>query len=172
MMRVMVSIKLDKLSASAILRRLGTYSRKNKLYFAFRELGKVIRTLYLLEYIDEPEVRRMVHAGTNKSEEWNGFIGWCFFAGEGIIAENVRHEQVKIVKYNHLVANMVALYNVQAMTSVLQELIAEGATLDAEMLAGLSPYRSSHINRFGDYTLDLSRASAPLEYDQRILETS
>src|SRR5882757_6017097 len=51
MLRIAVSIKLGKLSASAILRRLGTYSRKNKLYFAFRELGKVIRTLFLLNYI-------------------------------------------------------------------------------------------------------------------------
>ncbi|MCU7934085.1 MAG: transposase [Candidatus Thiodiazotropha sp. (ex Dulcina madagascariensis)] len=39
MLRVAVSIKLGKISPSMILRRLGTYSRKNKLYFAFRELG-------------------------------------------------------------------------------------------------------------------------------------
>lgn len=169
MLRVMVSLKLDKLAPSAILRRLGTASRKNKLYFAFRELGKVIRTLYLMEYIDDPEVRRIVQAGTNKSEEWNGFVRWSFFANEGIIAENVRHEQVKIVKYSHLVANMIVLYNVQQMTNVLRQLMADGATLDAEMLAKLSPYRNSHINRLGDYRLDLERQSVPLDFEPRIL---
>ena len=65
MLRVAVSIKLGKISASAILRRLGTYSRKNKLYFAFKELGKVIRTMFLLKYVGDVELRRLIHAETN-----------------------------------------------------------------------------------------------------------
>jgi len=43
MLRVVVSIKLGKITASTILRRLGTYSRKNKLYWAFRGLGKAFQ---------------------------------------------------------------------------------------------------------------------------------
>ncbi|MGD3835020.1 Tn3 family transposase, partial [Xanthomonas citri pv. citri] len=74
MLRVAISIKLGKITASTILRRLGTYSRKNKLYWAFRELGKAVRTLFLLRYIDDVEVRKTIHAATNKSEEFNGFV--------------------------------------------------------------------------------------------------
>jgi len=48
MLRVAVSIKSGKLLASTILRKLGTYSRKNRLYLAFRELGRVVRTEFLL----------------------------------------------------------------------------------------------------------------------------
>lgn len=169
MLRVTVSIKLGKITASTILRRLGTYSRKNKLYFAFRELGKAIRTMFLLRYIDDVDVRKTIHAATNKSEEFNGFIKWAFFGGEGIIAENILHEQRKIVKYNQLVANMIILHNVERMTRILAELGDEGMGISAEVLAGLSPYRTSHINRFGDYTLDLSREIAPLDYSSRIL---
>jgi TnpA family transposase len=55
MLRMVVSIRLGKITASTILRRLGTYSRKNKLYFAFRELGRVVRTVFLLDYIDSLE---------------------------------------------------------------------------------------------------------------------
>src|ERR1039457_483117 len=43
MLRVVLSIRAGRLLPSAILRRLGTYSRKNRLYFAFRELGRVIQ---------------------------------------------------------------------------------------------------------------------------------
>jgi TnpA family transposase len=39
------------------LRKLGTASRKNKLYFAFRELGRVVRTMFLLEYISDDALR-------------------------------------------------------------------------------------------------------------------
>ena len=169
MLRVAVSIKLGKITASTILRRLGTYSRKNKLYWAFRELGKVVRTLFLLRYIDDVEVRRTINAATNKSEEFNGFIKWAFFGGEGIIAENIQHEQRKIVRYNQLVANMIILHNVEQMTRVLAELREEGRQISAEVLAGLSPYRTSHINRFGDYTLDVNRDITPIDFSRKIL---
>jgi len=69
MLRVAVSIKRGKISASTILRRLETYSRKNKLYFAFRELGKVVRTVFLLRYINEIELRQTIQSATNKSIE-------------------------------------------------------------------------------------------------------
>ncbi len=170
MLRVAISIKVGKITASTILRRLGTYSRKNKLYWAFRELGKAVRTLFLLRYIDDVEVRKTIHAATNKSEEFNGFVKWAFFGGEGIIAENVQHEQRKIVRYNQLVANLVILHNVEQMTRVLAELRQDGANISPEVLAGLSPYRTSHINRFGDYTLDLKREVAPIDFSRRILE--
>ena len=171
MLRVVVSIRLGKITASSILRRLGTYSRKNKLYFAFRELGKVLRTLFLLRYIDDIETRKTIQAATNKSEEFNGFVKWVFFGGEGVIAENVLHEQRKIVKYSQLVANMVILHNVEGMTRTLAELRKrEGIELTPEILAGLSPYRTSHINRFGDYTLDLEKEVVPLNYAGKVLD--
>lgn len=117
MLRVAVSIKLGKITPSMILRRLGTFSRKNKLYFAFRELGRVIRTMFLLNYVNDIELRRSIHAATNKSEEFNNFVKWLFFGGEGIIAENLRHEQRKVIKYSQLVANMVILHNVHVCRS-------------------------------------------------------
>ncbi|MBI2399176.1 MAG: transposase [Xanthomonadales bacterium] len=158
MLRVAVSIKLGVITSSSILRRLGTHSRKNPLYFAFRELGKVIRTLFMLEYVDDLEVRKMIQAATNKSEQFNRFVKWVFFGGEGIIAENIRHEQSKLVKYSHLVANLIILHNVNEMTRVIGELQQEGMTFTDEVLGGLSPYRMGHINRFGDYTVDVSRS--------------
>lgn len=169
MLRVAISIKLGKITASTILRRLGTYSRKNKLYFAFRELGKVIRTAFLLRYIGDIDLRQTIQAATNKSEEFNGFTKWIFFGGQGIIAENIQHEQRKVIKYNHLVANMVILHNVERMTRVLKDLREEGGAISPELLAGLSPYRTSHINRFGDYTLDLDTEIGPLDYGIKIL---
>ncbi len=164
MLRVAISIKAGKITPSMILRRLGTYSRKNKLYFAFRELGRVVRTQFLLKYINDIELRRTIHAATNKSEEFNNFTKWLFFGGDGIIAENIRHEQRKVIKYNQLVANMVILNNVHWMSKKLKEMQEKGYPVDDDVLKGLSPYRFSHINRFGDYTLDVNRKVPPIDY--------
>ena len=57
MLRVALSIKAGRISASTILRRLGTYSRKNRLYQAFCEPGRVVRSGFLLRYISDKELR-------------------------------------------------------------------------------------------------------------------
>ena len=93
-----------------------------------------------------------------------------FFGNQGLIAENVRHEQRKVVKYNQLVANLAILHNVEAMTGVLKEMQGEGLPIDEEILAGLAPYRTEHINRYGDYTLDLERKLPPMNYKTKILQ--
>jgi len=67
MLSVALSIKAGRLLPSAILRRLGTYSRKNRLYFTFRELGRAVRTTFLLRYVGSVDLRRTIGAATNKA---------------------------------------------------------------------------------------------------------
>ncbi len=172
MLRVAVSIKTGKLLASTILRKLGTYSRKNRLYLAFRELGRVVRTVFLLTYITDVELRREILGALNKSEGFNNFAQWVSFGGHGVIAENDRDEQRKLIKYNHLVANCLIFHNVFAMTQVLHELAKEGFTIGDDTLRSLSPYIRERINRFGDYRLDMRRETPMLNYHLSILPFS
>jgi len=140
MLRVAVSIRSGKLLASTILRKLGTYSRKNKLYLAFRELGRVVRTEFLLNYLNDLALRRLIHGAINKNEGFNRFAQWASFGGHGVLAENNRDEQRKLIKYNHLVANCLIFYNVYAMTVALHKLFRAGVLLNDEILRCLSPY--------------------------------
>jgi len=71
LMQVALSIKAGKMSSSLLLRKLNNYSRKNRLYRAFQELGYVIRTQFLLEYISNVELRETITATTNKVEQYN-----------------------------------------------------------------------------------------------------
>ena len=171
LLRVVLSIKAGRITASTLLRKLGTYSRKNRLYQAFRELGRVIRTEFLLKYISSVELRTLIQAATNKSEAFNGFSQWVAFGGSGLIAENDRLAQRKFIKYNHLLANCLLFYTVAAMSQVLGELRAEGYPIDAEVVAALSPYPTAHYIRFGRYTLDLTRELPPLDFEAPILST-
>jgi Tn3 transposase DDE domain len=105
----------------------------------------------------------------NRSEDFNRFVQWIAFGGQGVIAENNRDEQRKLIKYNHLVANCLIFLNVQSMTKALHSLIKEGIEVKDETLKRLSPYLTGHINRFGQYWLDMNRMPAPLDYHLPII---
>ena len=163
LMRVVLSIRAGKVAASTLLRRLGNDSRKNRLYHAFRALGSAVRTLFLLQYISDQELREQITASTNKVEAYNGFSKHFFFGGEGVIADNDPIEQEKAVKYNDLVANAVIFHNVVEQTRIIKRLIREGWKITAEDVAALSPYVTSHIKRFGDYLIDIEAVPEPYE---------
>jgi TnpA family transposase len=120
LLQVVLSIQTGKISSAVLLRKLGNYSRKNRLYQAFQELGRVIRTVFLLQYISDMKLRQQITAATNIVESYNGFSKWFFFGGFGVIANNDPIEQEKIVKYNDLVANAVIFHNVVDLTEVLR----------------------------------------------------
>ena len=65
-MRVALSIQAGKISSVTLLRRLSTYSRRNNFYKAFREVGRVIRTVALLRFLSDPQLRARTTAATNK----------------------------------------------------------------------------------------------------------
>jgi TnpA family transposase len=155
LMRVVLSIQAGKLMPSTILRKLGSYSRKNKLYQAFRELGQVVRTVFLLQYISQRDLRQQITACTNVVEGFNQFLSWMFFGKDGIITENDPEEQEKRLKYLDVVSSAVILQNAVDISWVVQTLSAEGYPVDRQALAVLSPYMTKHLKRFGDYVLDL-----------------
>ena len=128
-----------------------------------------MRTEFLLNYISDLELRRVILGAMNKSEDFNRFVQWVSFGGEGVLAENHRDEQRKLIKYNHLVANCLIFHNVCAMTRALHKLAGGGFHLRAETLSRLSPYMTRHVNRFGEYRLDLNREPQPVDYQLPIL---
>jgi hypothetical protein len=101
----------------------------------------------------EVELRQAIQSATNKSDRFNEFVQWISFGGDNVIAENVRDEQRKFIKYNHLVANILAFHNIVSMTKAIDRLRAEGQEISDEVLAAVSAYQTSHINRFGQYQL-------------------
>ena len=170
MLRVAMSIKAGRITPSTILNKLGTYSRKNRLYQAFQALGNVIRTRFLLKYLADEELRRTIQEATNKSEAFNGFTKWMFFGGDGMIGENDREKQRKIIKYNHLVSNCLIFYNVFALSRVLHDYTLQGNSYDEEVISDLSPYLTAHVNRFGKYRIDPNRHPPELAFDVPIVQ--
>jgi TnpA family transposase len=85
-LRLAASVRHGPVTASLMLRNLGSYRRQNVLAIALRELGRIERTLIILDWLQNVELRRRFHAGLNKGEarnaRWPGqssSTGWAKF---------------------------------------------------------------------------------------------
>ena len=161
MMQVVLSIQAGRVLPSMLLQKLGVYSRQSSLYKAFSELGRVERTLFLLDYMLDAHLRQHIRAETTKVESYHQFTDWIAF-GEPVLRSGDPVEQEKRIKYRDLVANAVMLHNVVDMTTVLRELQQEGICVTPEIVKHLSPYLTEHIKRFGQYFLDMATQPGPL----------
>lgn len=160
LMKVAISIREGELSSITLLRRLRHDSKRNKIYRAFRELGRVIRTMVLLRYVCDATLRENITRATNMVESYNNFAKWIGFGNNGVIAENDPEEQEKAIKFNTLVADLVMYQTTLDMSLVLNRLRSEGETVHRANAAIMSPYQEDNVRRFGDYIYDLE---APLE---------
>jgi TnpA family transposase len=154
LLQVVLSVRQGKVMPSTILRKLGNYSRKNRLYQVFRELGRAVRTVFLLRYIS---------ATTNKVETYNAFQQWIRFGKEGVLEENDPLEMEKLIKFTQLVANAIMLSNVLDMSAALRTLLATGSVVTTQAVAELSPYLRQHIARYGEWSVDIADAPPPLD---------
>jgi TnpA family transposase len=162
MMQVVLSIQAGLVLPSMLLRKLGSHNRKSRLCLAFRELGRVERTLFLLRYVSDPQTRRTIRAETTKIESFNDFLDWITFGGP-VIKSGDPVEQEKQLKYASLVANAIMLSNVANLSEVLSSMAADGLPVTPELAASISPYTRKHIRRFGKYDIDMDDRPDPLE---------
>lgn len=156
------SIPAGQILPSMLLRKRGSHNRKNKLYRAFRELGRVLRTLFLRRYIAEAELRQTIRAETTKVASFNDFLDGISGGGP-VIKSGDPVEPNKRIQYMNLVANSVMLPNVADLTVVLNPARAAGYPVTPELVARLRPYRREHSRRFGQYVRDRDEVPDPLD---------
>jgi TnpA family transposase len=158
-LRLATSIKQGTVTASLMLRKLGSYPRQNGLAVALRELGRIERTLFILDWLQSVELRRRVHAGLNKGEARNALARAVFFNRLGEIRDRSFEQQRYRASGLNLVTAAIVLWNTVYLERAANACVA---TAKPSMTACCSTCRRSgweHINLTGDY---LWRSSAKI----------
>ncbi|HBJ0117908.1 TPA: Tn3 family transposase [Escherichia coli] len=153
------SIKQGTVTASLMLRKLGSYPRQNGLAVALRELGRIERTLFILDWLQSVELRRRVHAGLNKGEARNALARAVFFNRLGEIRDRSFEQQRYRASGLNLVTAAIVLWNTVYLERAAHALRGNGHAVDDSLLQYLSPLGWEHINLTGDY---LWRSSAKI----------
>lgn len=150
-LRLAASIKHGTVTASLMLRKLGSYPRQNGLAIALRELGRIERTLFILDWLQNVELRRRVHAGLNKGEARNALARAVFIHRLGEIRDRTFEQQRYRASGLNLVTAAIVLWNTVYLERATQALRESGKLPDARLLQFLSPLGWEHINLTGDY---------------------
>jgi TnpA family transposase len=149
--RFMVTIKLNHALPSTLLRRLTSYSSYHPVYRALRELGRVVKTTFLFQYMHEEETRRRVNHQLTKIENMHQLAGELNLGKNGLIRYATKEDLLVMARSKQLLINAMTCWNMLHITQKLREASPE---IRAEMLSCLpdtAPLSWKHINFQGEY---------------------
>ncbi|AOT05767.1 Tn3 family transposase [Arthrobacter sp. U41] len=151
-LRLSTSIKQGTVTASLMLRKLGSYPRQNGLAVALRELGRIERTLFILDWLQSVELRRRVNAGLNKGEARNALARAVFFNRLGEIRDRGFEQQRYRASGLNLLTAAIVLWNTVYLERAANARRDQDPESHDALLQYLSPLGWEHINLTGDYT--------------------
>jgi len=155
--RIVASIKDGTVAPSVILRKLAAYKRQNRLDFALAELGRIERTLFTLDWLEQPELRRACQAGLNKGEARHTLAAAIYTNRQGRFTDrSLENQEFRASGLNLLIA-AISYWNTVYLDRAAKHLNAVGTTFDAALLAHLSPMGWAHISLTGDYLWEQAR---------------
>jgi TnpA family transposase len=120
--RLVASLKAGIVAPSAMLRKLAAYRRQNQLHLALQELGRIERTLFMLDWLESPELRRRCHAGLNKSEQRHSLAQVICTFKQGRIADRGSEAQQFRASGLNLVIAAIAFWNTTYIADAIAHL--------------------------------------------------
>ncbi len=151
-LRFILTIKSRRTTASQLLKRLTSYSKHHKLFTAIKEFGKIIKTDFLLTYIDDVGLRQRIEKQLNKVESANRFSKAVFFGNNAEFIFATQEEQNIANNCKRLIQNAVILWNYLYIDKKLQEAKSQSQKDEIiEAIKNSSIVHWSHINFYGTY---------------------
>ncbi len=156
MMRIAGSLKLGTMRASELIRSLLKSDKPSNLAKAIIDAGRINKTLYLLNYINDEDYRRRILTQLNRGEERHSVARTIFYGQRGEMRKSYREGQEDQLGALGLVLNATVLWNTIYMESALNHLENQSVKMDDNLIQRLSPLLHQHINVLGHYSFTLS----------------
>lgn len=168
-LRFMATIKLKEASASVLLKRLSSYAKDHPLYKAIKEFGRIIKSQYILTYIDELSLRQHIEKQLNKVELSNKFAKAVFFEKNQEFTVATREEQEIVASCKSLIQSAIVLWNSLYLSQlILSAKTRNDKTALVKIIQSGSMLTWQHVNMRGEY--DFTKAANSTNFDlSRIL---
>ena len=159
-LRLIGSLKLGAVKATDVMRVLSRDGSTSGLGNAIAELGRMSKTLYLLDYLDDEPYRRRIQTQLNRGELRGRVARAIYHGNKGELKQRYRTGMERQLGALGLVVNIVTLWNTLYCGAALRQLEARGDEVLTEDVARLSPLKWRHINVLGSYSFVLSPSVA------------
>lgn len=140
---------------SLLLTKLQAFPRQNALAGALQEYGRLIKTLFILRYLQRPELRKRVGRQLNKGENLQGVRDMVLFAHHGHIRHRQLVDQAAQALCVTLVVNCIAAFNADLLGQAVEQLRGAGFEVTDDDVAHLGPTMTEHLNVHGRYHFDV-----------------
>lgn len=154
------SLKLGHLKAEGVMRILQVRDRPTTLAKALMHLGRLIKTLHVLNYIDDADFRRRILVQLNRQEFRHKLARKIYHGDRGEVRNALRQGQEEQLGALGLVLNAVTHWNAIYMQEAIAKLSSEDLEIDPSDIARLSPILWRHINFLGRYDISLPESVA------------
>jgi TnpA family transposase len=152
LLRLVTTIKLKENTASDIFRRLNSYSRQHALYQTMKAFGQIIKSLFILRYVNEVELRQAIEKQLNKVELSNRFARAVAVGNPREYTQAEKEDQEIAEGCNRLIKNSIICWNYLYLERQLEKMTNTEAKENLlHMMATHSPMAWAHINLLGEY---------------------
>jgi TnpA family transposase len=153
LLRIFVSLALKTTTQSIIVGKLSAYARKSKTRRALWEYDNIIKSLYLLDYIDSLTLRQNVQRALNRGENYYHLRRAVSYANSGKLRFKSEAEQQIWDECARLITNVIIYYNASILSDLVEHKKKAGDQEGATLLTRVSPVAWQHINLYGRYEL-------------------
>ena len=147
--RIVASLKNGLAPAHVIIQKLA--NRTDNVSKAIRAFGRIIKSIYILRYIADQELRHTVHLHLNHGESRHQLAKKLFFLNRGAFKTSDYEEIMNKASCLSLLSNAVLVWNTHHMQKIVDDLRAEGYDIQSEHLQKISPLMFKHIQIYGTY---------------------
>ena len=176
LLHLAASITTRTVAPSTILKKFSASSKSNDLAKALRELGRIERTLFMIEWYSSPALRRRCQAGLNKGEAAHKLKRAVFFHERGEIRDRSYDSQAFRASGLNLVVSAIVYWNTVYLSRATAHLRQQGRNIPDELLKHISPLTWEHINLTGIYSWDaeqqMPEGFRPLRLPGRLLHAA
>jgi TnpA family transposase len=154
MIRVALSLKQRTAPAHVIVQRLTNSFPSDRLSKAFTNLGRIIKTQYIMRYLTDFELRQTVQLQLNKGEYRHKLPRRIFFADQGEFTTGDYEEIMNKASCLSLVSNAILYWNTIKINEIVENLRSQGENIDKETLSHISLLPFRHVVPNGTYFIE------------------
>lgn len=154
MIRVVMSLKKRTAPAHVIVQRLTNNFPSDRLAKAFTNLGRIIKTQYILRYLTDQNLRQTVQLQLNKGEYRHKLPRRLFFADQGEFTTGDYEEIMNKASCLSLVSNAILYWNTLKINDIIENLRDQGEEVSNETLSHISLLPYKHVVPNGAYFVD------------------